>query len=150
MVSTDERIDIPAVLEDIALQHRSQKLGIDIGYFGANPPVCISVDALTTALTTLITNSAQHGATKVSISVHGGSEETTIKVSDNGKGVAPEVRKNLFTPFFTTRRDDGGTGLGLVITRSLLEAYGGTIELAEDTMATTFVITLENAEADQG
>jgi len=149
MVSSDERIDIPAVLEDIALQHRSQKLGIDIGYFGANHPVCISADALTTALTTLITNSAQHGATKVSISVHGGSEETTIKVSDNGKGVAPEVRQNLFTPFFTTRRDDGGTGLGLVITRSLLEAYGGTIELAEDDTATTFVITLENAEATQ-
>ena len=150
MVSSDERIDVPTTLEEIAKQHRSQKLDVDIGCFGANHPVCISVDALTTALTTLITNAAQHGASKVSVAVHGGPEETTIKVSDNGKGIAPDTRKNLFTPFYTTRRDNGGTGLGLVITRSLLEAYGGTIELAEDTMATTFVIVLENAEADQG
>ena len=122
-------------------QHRSQKLSVDIGCFGANHPACISADALTTALTTLITNAAQHGASQVSVSVHGGPEETTIKVADNGKGIAPDARKNLFTPFYTTRRDNGGTGLGLVITRSLLEAYGGTIELEEDTMVTTFVIT---------
>ena len=149
MVSTDERIDVPTALEEIANQHRSQNLSIDIGCFGANHPACISADALTTALTTLITNAAQHGASKVSVSVHGGTDETEIKVSDNGKGIAPDARKNLFTPFYTTRRDNGGTGLGLVITRSLLEAYGGTIELVEGTMATTFVITLENAEATQ-
>lgn len=50
-----------------------------------------------------------------------------IEIEDNGSGLAPHVRERLFTPFVTTKND--GNGLGLWISQSLMERYGGKIEL---------------------
>ncbi|HEY2113659.1 MAG TPA: PAS domain S-box protein [Candidatus Angelobacter sp.] len=51
-----------------------------------------------------------------------------ITILDSGSGIAPQHRKNLFQPFFTTK-EDVGTGLGLWITRSIIEKHGGTIRV---------------------
>jgi signal transduction histidine kinase len=53
---------------------------------------------------------------------------TMIEIQDTGPGLSPHVRERLFQPFFTTRGD--GNGLGLWISLSLVERYGGTIEAA--------------------
>jgi signal transduction histidine kinase len=47
-------------------------------------------------------------------------------VLDNGSGIPPDARKNLFSPFFTTK-GEGGTGLGLWVTRGIIEKHEGTI-----------------------
>ncbi|MEY4674014.1 MAG: hypothetical protein RL148_1798, partial [Planctomycetota bacterium] len=52
-----------------------------------------------------------------------------LMVRDNGPGVAENLRTRLFEPFVTTKRAKGGTGLGLSISKSIVESYGGTIEL---------------------
>ncbi len=49
-----------------------------------------------------------------------------VTVLDNGSGIPPAVRKNLFSPFYTTK-GEGGTGLGLWVTRGIIEKHGGTI-----------------------
>ena len=54
-----------------------------------------------------------------------------VEVVDNGPGVAPELRDRVFDPFFTTKPVGEGTGLGLFVTRNLVEALGGTISLGE-------------------
>jgi signal transduction histidine kinase len=51
-----------------------------------------------------------------------------ITILDTGSGIAPQHRKNLFQPFFTTK-EDVGTGLGLWITRSIVEKHGGSIRV---------------------
>lgn len=53
-----------------------------------------------------------------------------LRVSDNGQGIDPAVADRIFEPFITTKRARGGTGLGLSVTRSIIEGYGGTIKLA--------------------
>ncbi|WP_420470645.1 sensor histidine kinase [Brevundimonas sp. FT23042] len=57
----------------------------------------------------------------ISVSVRAG--KVTLRVSDNGPGVAPEVRDRLFTPFTTDKPD--GLGLGLVISRDIVAGFGG-------------------------
>lgn len=70
-----------------------------------------------------------------------------VLVSNTGPLISPELRGRIFEPYFTTKDAGKGTGLGLFVSRRLIEGMGGTLELAEDDRRgqTTFIITL-NAE----
>jgi PAS domain S-box-containing protein len=52
-----------------------------------------------------------------------------IEVADNGTGIDPDVLPHLFAPFFTTRAGDGGSGLGLSVSRELVLSMGGSIDV---------------------
>ena len=68
-----------------------------------------------------------------------------LEVSDNGKGIPPEVEKRLFDPFFTTK--DTGTGLGLSIAARIVEKHGGTLQYQTQVgRGTTFGIVLPRVE----
>lgn len=73
----------------------------------------------------LAQNAAQHKASEVHIcySAH----DHTLKVSDNGQGMSPGNCDKVLDAFFTTRRTNGGTGLGLTIVKKLLESHNTTI-----------------------
>jgi signal transduction histidine kinase len=64
-----------------------------------------------------------------------------IAVSDTGSGIAPGDVQRIFEPFFTTK-GESGTGLGLFITRLVVEAHGGSITVETSAGETTFVISL--------
>jgi two-component system OmpR family sensor kinase len=80
-------------------------------------------------LTNLLVNAAQAGARNawVRAGVHDGSAR--IVVGDDGPGVDPEVRTRLFEPFATGRAE--GTGLGLALSRRIVERHGGTLRLLD-------------------
>ncbi|RCW77087.1 PAS domain-containing sensor histidine kinase, partial [Phyllobacterium bourgognense] len=64
-----------------------------------------------------------------------------VKIHDNGPGLTPEVRDNLFDPFYTTKPD--GMGMGLSICRSIVTAHGGSISASSKPGAgTTFEFTI--------
>jgi signal transduction histidine kinase len=65
-----------------------------------------------------------------------------ISVSDNGPGVPEALRPRILDPFFTTKEPGKGLGLGLSISRSIVEAHGGKIWLDEKSSQTRFVFTL--------
>jgi len=67
---------------------------------------------------------------------------------DDGTGVPAANKQQIFTPFFTTRRDRGGTGLGLGIVKSILDAHKGRIELADTETGTKLIMMLPIAERD--
>jgi signal transduction histidine kinase len=50
-----------------------------------------------------------------------------VEVADEGTGMSPEVLGKIAEPFFSTRMDSGGLGLGLSICRSILKDHGGTL-----------------------
>ena len=71
-------------------------------------------------------------------------QELVISVRDNGGGIPAEIRDKIFEPFFTTKRPGSGTGLGLGISREILENSGGRIEFEIDEgEGTTFLVILK-------
>ena len=71
----------------------------------------------------------------------GGAE---VVFSDSGRGMSGDVQERIFEPFFSTK--EGGTGLGLAVSRQILQAHGGTIRCESQPGAgTTFVIRLPRA-----
>jgi signal transduction histidine kinase len=82
-------------------------------------------------LTNLITNAAKFSAhgTDIQIDVRSGNASVILSVADQGSGIAPEAIGQLFQPFARVggERDATGTGLGLYITKSIVEAHGGRI-----------------------
>lgn len=104
--------------------------------------LAIAPDALETVLNNLLENSLQHGADTVRVSVDNDDQQIQLTLHDNGKGISQANRDKIFTPFFTTRRNSGGTGLGLEIISSLLKAYKGEISLGSSEHGAKFIITL--------
>jgi signal transduction histidine kinase len=54
----------------------------------------------------------------------------TVDVEDTGCGIAPENVERLCDPFFTTKAPNLGTGLGLTVTKSILDMHGGALAIA--------------------
>ena len=63
-----------------------------------------------------------------------------ISVADNGCGISPDAADSIFLPFFTTK--SGGSGIGLSLSRQIVNLHGGTISFETTTTGTTFTITL--------
>lgn len=61
-----------------------------------------------------------------------GASGVQIQVQDNGVGIAPELLQNLFEPFFTTKERGHGLGLGLAISRNIVERHQGRIEVSSE------------------
>ena len=68
----------------------------------------------------------------VTISAVAQGQDLVLQVADNGVGVPPEVRARMLEPFFTTRRGQGGTGLGLHIVYTMVRRQGGALSLASE------------------
>jgi signal transduction histidine kinase len=114
-------------------------------------PVVVDRHQLGQALLNLLANAAyvtpKEGTIRVALRTRGNLHG--IAVADDGPGIPPELRDRVLDPFFTTKPVGEGTGLGLAVTRSIIEAHGGelTFEFPEygGTVAT---IWLRRALAD--
>ncbi len=88
-------------------------------------------DQLFRALLNLARNAIEAGATRLAFNAGpGDAGGVEIEVADNGHGLPPRARDNLFRPFVGSVRP-GGTGLGLAIGRELARVQGGDLKLAE-------------------
>ncbi len=111
------------------------------------PPVVTDAERLRTALINILTNArhavhAAHAAAEagpdaaappadagVTMRTHSdGNGHVTVDIRDRGVGIAPEDMPHIFDPYFTTRR--AGTGLGLPISKNIIEGLGGTLAVA--------------------
>jgi len=104
--------------------------------------VSVSCDArkIEGVISNLINNSvhALEGQGEISITISTDSEFVTIQVKDSGSGIPTENLEKIFEPMFTTKKT--GTGLGLVICKSIVEQHGGSISVSNK--PTTFTIKL--------
>ena len=136
-----EPLEVAAAIA--AMKVRYDEAGmLDIRGDTGNAAVAMSTENFDMVFSNLLENSRQHGATRAWIDLGREGDRVVIGFSDNGPGIPAANRPRIFTPFFTTRREQGGTGLGLGIVKSILEAHKGDIELADSEIGTAFTLTL--------
>ena len=81
----------------------------------------------------------------ITIEVHPSADGKRVvcEVRDTGTGIAPDLLEQIFRPFFTTKGEDKGTGLGLPVAKEIVESYGGQLAVASKLGAgTTFTFDL--------
>lgn len=106
--------------------------------------IMIDKNQMEQVIINLITNSIhalkEKSEKKLIISSYTENNRFFIVISDNGKGVDAEIRDKVFLPFFTTRKD--GAGIGLTLSKNIIEAHGGYLSYQTDEDKTSFVICL--------
>ncbi len=133
-----EPIDIPALIEQV-LRLYSNKLdskNIRVEREIGECPAMIGVAGeLKQVVSNLVSNAvdavASDGTIRISLkrSDNGNGDGVQFVIEDDGPGISPENLDRIFEPFFTTKKDVG-TGLGLWVTREIVERHGGTINVS--------------------
>ena len=110
------------------------------------PNILINVDSqqIEQVIINLLTNSINalenSNLKQISISAEAKNNRIFIKVSDSGKGIEKEIEEKIFLPFFTTRTE--GAGIGLTLSKNIIEAHGGYISHKSENNTTVFEISL--------
>jgi signal transduction histidine kinase len=125
------------------VQHRAGENGIaiEVRCDPGVPPVLGEAHEIGQILLNLLLNALDAGKPGGRIRIEAGSEGdpegVEIRVADDGGGMTPEVAARAFDHFFTTKEAGRGTGLGLAMVRSLVEALGGSIRFESEPGAGT-------------
>ena len=96
-------------------------------------------------LVNLAVNAMQAIAAEGSVTIETWAEEkhVLLSVTDTGQGMSPEVRSQIFSPFFTTKDVGEGTGLGLSVVQGIVTSHGGTIDVeSRDGAGSRFTVRL--------
>jgi signal transduction histidine kinase len=139
-----------ARLSDTIAGLRTAFAALDIRASGdLDTPMRISEENAAIIFSNLADNALRHDSLLLEISAKRQGNSLLIKVADDGEGVSPNNRAQIFDSFFTTRRDSGGTGMGLAIVRAMLDAHGGSIRILETEQGTAFELTIPVADGQQ-
>ena len=89
-------------------------------------------------LSHLTDNAIRHNAKRVRLEAVAAEHSVKMTVSNDGDPISEPNREKIFDAFFTTRRDTGGTGMGLSIVRAVMTSHGGSIRLVPTIEGVTF------------
>lgn len=146
-----ENISINRVLEEcmqLAGPYADDRGVALLGDLDEMPPIPADAEGLHQAFLNLIQNALDAVADKtgvVTVASRYDSMNRTVqvKVSDNGPGIPRDKQDQIFTPFYSAK-GQGGTGLGLTVTKKIVEEHQGTIDVASsEKEGTTFTVTLQ-------
>ena len=154
-------IDAVALLDKVLnlLEYRLRKGQVKVHKDYGPQPVAVMVNGkqIEQVIANLVINAldAMEGGGDLNISIREPSKPVestgggTVEIcfSDTGLGIPEEIRESIFEPFFSTKPEGQGTGLGLFISHGIVEKHGGILEVESEVgQGTTFSITLPAPE----
>lgn len=119
-------MDLVAMLRDLVALNQRGGAKVDLTSAPNTFPLAIRPDAMRRAISNLIGNACRH-AHHVAVTLTAQDRAVIITVEDDGPGIPPDQREQMFRAFESGA--DGGTGLGLTIARDIIRAHGGEITL---------------------
>jgi nitrogen fixation/metabolism regulation signal transduction histidine kinase len=142
-----EAVDVAAVVKDVVALEQMGDRTIKWQLRGADRPswAMARKDEMRDVLLNIFENARLAAARRVEITVREEERKVTIVTVDNGSGIPAAVMPRIFEPHFSTRTT--GSGLGLAVTRRLIESWGGEIAItSEEGMGTRVLIVLMRSE----
>jgi two-component system, NtrC family, sensor kinase len=128
----------------VKAQARLREIEVDVSLPAELPPVRATSGRLTQVLLNLLLNAADamggKGQIRVDARKDGGM--VVVGVTDEGPGISPEARGKIFDLFYTTKDPGQGTGLGLSLSQTIVEGYGGTLRLVDSERGARFEVRL--------
>ncbi|MFT9063829.1 MAG: ATP-binding protein [Acetobacter persici] len=121
-----EQVEMAPFIEDVVTAARRAGARVESVTVQPGLHVHMRPDAMKRALTNLLDNARRHGGA-IAVTAYAMQEGACILVDDDGPGISPERRESVFRAFESGR--GGGTGLGLTISRDIVRAHGGDMEL---------------------
>jgi two-component system osmolarity sensor histidine kinase EnvZ len=125
--------DMAGFLEELKLDAERQGDKTTVLFHG-EPVVTVRPAAFKRCLANLVSNAARY-ASSISITGHRDHRWLTVTIDDDGPGIPPGMREEVFKPFLrldhARNQDEGGTGLGLAIARDIARSHGGDITLGD-------------------
>ena len=136
-VQKSDQISLPALLEEILcdLEEVAQKNGVKMVQHPSEGELVGNDALLYRAIYNVIENSIKYNHTGGQVSVQSNVEkgQIIVTISDSGRGIPAEDQKQVFDPFFrvdkSRSRQMGGCGLGLALTKAIIELHGGQIRI---------------------
>ncbi len=125
--------DMAAFLEELKLDAERHGHRASVAFHG-RPEVTVRPAAFKRCLGNLVSNAARFAST-IAITGHRDHRWLTVTVDDDGPGIPPQLREDVFKPFLrlddARNQDEGGTGLGLAIALDIARSHGGDITLGD-------------------
>jgi signal transduction histidine kinase len=146
--SAHQTVDLRELLDStLVMLARKIPPGVEVvkSYDETLPAVPAYAAELNQVWTNIIDNALQAmgDSGTLTLSTHVDEDYATVKISDTGPGIPPEVRDRIFEPFFTTKPIGHGTGLGLDIAwRIVVNKHRGYLKVSSEPGRTTFVVRL--------
>lgn len=149
-----ESVDLQRLFDEFAVFSRSllalQDVQLVVADLSTLPPIRVDADQLRQVILNLVTNavdattarygSEPHPQRRIEVDARCGGDGVTLSVRDFGNGIAESAQHRIFDPFYTTR--PGGLGIGLSITKRLVEDQGGTLSFDTSPEGARFHVTL--------
>ena len=131
-----EFVNVGELLERACALVRYERGGIEVRVEPApeHPPVLAFPYRLIQVFSNIILNAYQvmAGQGRLTLSVAAEDGWVVVKIADTGPGIEPAHLEHIFEPFYSTRQGEGGSGLGLYISKGIVEELGGTIRVASE------------------
>jgi two-component system sensor histidine kinase AtoS len=152
---TSREVDLAQVLEEVIvlLEHRFSEKSVSVTANVEGRPALVLGDEnkLKQLLVNLMVNSVEalpdrDGRIEAALTVKAGSPSVAVSITDNGSGIADEVRGRIFDPFFSTKQSRRNAGLGLSVSQRIVELHGGVLTCeCQQGCPTRFTVTIPRA-----
>jgi two-component system NtrC family sensor kinase len=145
-----QKVDLRQIISDVLSFHKKEteyrNISVHVDVPEDIPEIETDRGKLQQILVNLVNNAFQAMDNGCHLDINASNqipEEVTISISDNGCGMPEENLAKVFQPFFTTKKEGKGTGLGLTITYGLVKKLRGTISVkSKKQEGTTFILSL--------